>query len=261
MIINILINQLLLKMDTIEHNDIEINISTKLNETNDILTNNILTNNVLTNDISTNDISTNDISTNDISTNDVLTNDVLTNDISTNNVSTNKLIYFLSLIIFICLEISFTICDLYYAYNDKTCVNYELGAINLKDYLLVEGWFNVIFFNCILLMCCYLCFNMKNINIKYVENNTDNNVSTTNIDTNINANNNIFCISITITAIAYVLLTFFAIIWDIIGAIIFWYLTNKSKCDDGIYYYMFISLIIKLTSHLTICLNLKCKMV
>jgi hypothetical protein len=37
-------------------------------------------------------------------------------------------------------------CDLYYGYNDNTCVNQPIDklSINLKDYLIVYGWILIV---------------------------------------------------------------------------------------------------------------------
>lgn len=42
------------------------------------------------------------------------------------------------------------------------------------------------------------------------------------------------------------LVNLFLIIWNILGAIIFWGLMDTTNCSDTIYNYMFASLIIKL---------------
>ena len=46
--------------------------------------------------------------------------------------------------------------------------------------------------------------------------------------------------------IAYKLLSSFIPIWNIIGAMIFWNLMDTSDCTNRFYYYVYVSLIIKL---------------
>jgi hypothetical protein len=51
-----------------------------------------------------------------------------------------------------------TFCDLYYGYNDKSCVSEPAGklAINLKDYLLISGWINVILLTIVTFGLCFI---------------------------------------------------------------------------------------------------------
>jgi len=103
--------------------------------------------------------------------------------------------------------------DLYYGYNDNTCVNEKAGklSINLKDYLLVYGWVEICFIGIII-------FNLflNNLNcFKYF-----------NCLTN--------------------LIEIFIMIWNIIGSIIFWSLIDNNKCSKTVYNYVFITLILKL---------------
>ncbi len=142
-----------------------------------------------------------------------------------------KTIYFFILILFLCLNVPLIVTDLYYAYNDTSCVNQPAGqlSINLKDYLLVEGWIGVIVNGFILLILNYLF-------LKY-----DGLIDMT-------------CILV-ISSICHMILTFFDIIWNIIGALIFWNLIDTSKCDKGIYNYVFTTLIIKLIFNFMKLLN------
>jgi hypothetical protein len=114
-------------------------------------------------------------------------------------------------IIIFMLIMPFIVGDLYYAYTDNSCVNLEIKNfdITLKNYLEVDGIFCAIG----LFIALFIAFNNNN-------------------------NNNLLNIIIK-TA------TLFGIAWTIVGAIIFWKLIDNSKCNNGIYTYVFIQLIIK----------------
>ena len=118
-------------------------------------------------------------------------------------------------------------CDLYYGYIDNTCVSEPVDklAINLKDYLLVNGW---------ILMSL---LGLISILIFFMDINTFNNKTT---------NNGYFTGIIVFSGIISVLIGIFLTIWNIIGAIIFWNLMDTTNCSNGIYNYVFTSLIIKL---------------
>jgi len=113
-------------------------------------------------------------------------------------------------------------CDLYYGYTDKSCINepIEKFPIDLKDYLKISG-FIMMYLLCILSII--IC-----INNKYFSNNCC-----------------LICCS-TIYGILFVFIQLFIFVWNIIGAIIFWYLMNTVNCSNNIYNYVFASLIIKL---------------
>ena len=117
-------------------------------------------------------------------------------------------------------------CDLYYGYTDDTCVSEQAGklAINLKDYLLINGWINI---GILIVLTIGLCF--------------------TNIDSlDKIINNNCFVCCGGLTIIIFTIINIFSIMLNVFGAIIFWSLMDTSNCDRGIYNYVFTSLIIKL---------------
>jgi hypothetical protein len=115
-------------------------------------------------------------------------------------------------------------CDLYYGYNDNTCVNEPAGklSINLKDYLLISGWLSMSIITIITIGLYFMDF-------KPYGNNGD-------IYT---------CLLCGCTFLSFVISSF-VLIWDIIGAVIFWELMDDSKCSKDVYNYVFISLVIKL---------------
>lgn len=112
------------------------------------------------------------------------------------------------------------ICDMYYAYTDDTCVQEHVDglSINLKDYLLVCGWYGACSF---VILSIGFCF----CDLQSIINQKDKAYKVGNI-----------------------LGKIFLTIWNILGAVIFWKLMDTSDCSDSIYNYVFISLIIKLVS-------------
>lgn len=140
--------------------------------------------------------------------------------------SNNNCSRIIILLIFLIISFPITFCDLYYCYNDDTCVSEPLDKldINLQDYLFVYGWIQITF---ICLFCFCFCF----LGIH----NYDNIMKFTNI--------------------VYSILNIFLIIWNIMGAIIFWSLMDTTKCSNSIYGYVFISLIFKLACNFSLCLR------
>lgn len=112
------------------------------------------------------------------------------------------------------------ICDIYYAYNDNSCVNSHVDKINinLKQYLQVSG---------LSLGCFAFIF------IIYI----------------LSLNENLSHISLGLFVILFYFFIMFLFAWDIIGGVIFWGYMDNSLCSNGIYNYVFASLIIKYISH------------
>jgi hypothetical protein len=115
-----------------------------------------------------------------------------------------------------------TFCDLYYGYNDNSCVSEPAGklAINLKDYLLIGGWINASILIILTLGLCFINFDKTN-------------------DTYFAC-----CGGLSIFILSIV--NIFSIVWNVFGAIIFWSLMDTSDCGNSVYNYVFASLIIKL---------------
>lgn len=120
----------------------------------------------------------------------------------------------------ICFVLPFVIVDLYFAYNDKSCVNLYPNKlkISLSVYLQVNSYMMIMF------MIIQTLVIFKKINIyKYNE----------------------------IIQTIFILLIFvFRIIicgWNIIGAFIFWgYVAEKGNCSVIIYNYLFASFVIRI---------------
>jgi hypothetical protein len=120
----------------------------------------------------------------------------------------------------ICFVMPFVIIDLYFAYNDKTCVNIYPNKlkISLSIYLQVNSFMMIMF----MIIQTLLIF--KKIKIyKYNE----------------------------IIQIVFILIIFVSRIlicgWNIIGALIFWgYVAEKGDCSVIVYNYLFASFVIRI---------------
>ena len=145
--------------------------------------------------------------------------------LKTKNDNINNFVDFNKLIFGIIITFPIIICDLYYGYNDNTCVNERSNEliINLKDYLLVSGWVNV-FLNVIFILYFWLTKTIIFKKFKYLN----------------------------------LLIQIYSIIWTSIGCIIFWKLIDNNKCSKGVYNYVFITLIINLLAIFFNIINLFC---
>lgn len=118
----------------------------------------------------------------------------------------------------LCLPI--IICDVYFAYNDNTCVN-EYPAdidINLKQYLIISALTTFIMINSYMLITNY------SINDEYTQS---------------------VCFLFS-TCVFMSLLGLFVLVWNILGAFIFWgSIYGKGYCSKHLTTYLFVSLIIK----------------
>jgi hypothetical protein len=134
----------------------------------------------------------------------------------------------LILLLFIIIVFPIIICDMYYAYNDDSCVNeYPKNLnMNMKQYLLGCAYSSIII---MVMICIILCIASKeNIDIIHT------------------------CIFENCGCLSYIM-KMFTIIWHILGAIIFWgTLYPENLCNKSASTYFFISLIIKLISCSTI---------
>jgi hypothetical protein len=147
----------------------------------------------------------------------------LSNTDYNNNIKLQINIIKIASIIFIfIISIPFIICDLYFAYNDDSCVEVYPKYIifmNMKAYLLVSGYYTIG------LMCALIC-NLQFLSIE-------------------NKNSNV--ISMSILSVIINVSKVFLIIWNTIGAFIFWgTLYHVEKCKTIVYNYLFVSLVIKL---------------
>ena len=116
----------------------------------------------------------------------------------------------------------FIICDLVFGYNDDSCVNIypeNMNFMNMKIYLLVSGYLAIGAISCII------------INLYFA---ADDNVG-----------ENIILVAF-LSIVIHISQVFF-VIWNILGAVIFWGTLNKRNlCSKSINTYLFVSLIIKL---------------
>ena len=126
-------------------------------------------------------------------------------------------------ILFVAIVISpFIICDLLFGYTDDSCVDIypqNLNFINMKIYLLVSGYYVIGLLSIIAINWYFISDSNEGVKIVLVSG-----------------------LSI-ISHISKV----FLILWNIIGAIIFWGTLNKRNyCSKSTNTYLFVSLIIKL---------------
>ena len=147
----------------------------------------------------------------------------LSNEDYVNNVKLQINIIKIASIIFISIiAIPFIICDLYFAYNDTSCVDIYpkyIIFINMKAYLLVSGYYTIGFM-------FTLIFNLQFLSIE---------------------NKSSHVILMTILSVIINVSKVFLVIWNTIGAFIFWgTLYNVEKCKTIVYNYFFVSLVIKL---------------
>jgi hypothetical protein len=128
---------------------------------------------------------------------------------------------FIVVLIVIILVSPFIICDLVFGYTDDSCVDIypeNFNAMNMKIYLLVSGYFAISIITIIIANC-------------FISNG--------------NEGDNIVIIAF--LSIILHLSQVFLIIWNILGAVIFWGTLNKRNlCSKTVNNYLFLSLIIKL---------------
>jgi hypothetical protein len=143
-------------------------------------------------------------------------------EIESNNKIKTFILQFIG-ILFAALFVSpFIICDLVFGYNDDSCVNIypeNMSFMNMKIYLLVSGYLAIGAISCII------------INLYFA---ADDNVG-----------ENIILVAF-LSIVLHISQVFF-VIWNILGAVIFWGTLNKHNyCSKSINTYLFVSLIMKL---------------
>jgi hypothetical protein len=117
------------------------------------------------------------------------------------------------------------ICDLYFGLNDSSCVEESPPSlsISLQTYMLTSAFVGLSALTIIIISTCIISSN------------------------NSNTKNN--CI-VTISEIISTLFSVFHLIWNILGAIVFWGFAYKNNlCDKNVSTYLFITLIIKLIAN------------
>ena len=143
-------------------------------------------------------------------------------EIESDNKIKNLILQFIGILCVTLLVLPFIICDLVFGYKDDSCVDIypeNMGFMNMKIYLLVSGYLAIGLLSCII------------INLYFA---ADNNIS-----------ENIILFSF-LSIVIHISQVFF-IIWNILGAVIFWGTLNKyNNCSKSINSYLFVSLIMKL---------------
>lgn len=116
------------------------------------------------------------------------------------------------------------VADLYFGFSDRSCVNDEPKnlAISMKLYLLVSGFVGIgVMLGFITNICC------------------------------LSTNGDKYLINICCVSCIAVIASLFHLIWNIIGAIIFWgTIYGEENCDKNVSTYIFVSLIIKFVGNL-----------
>lgn len=150
--------------------------------------------------------------------NDIEANNIRLNDITYTNKNTSNIfcLKFTAIFFILVIGLPITFCDIYYAYNDHSCVNSYVDriSINLKDYLQVSGLLSA----CFLFVVIFCILTYKD-SLKEL----------------------MFGLGV----ILYFFINIFNLAWNIIGGVIFWGHMDNSLCSNNVFNYVFASLIIK----------------
>jgi hypothetical protein len=124
------------------------------------------------------------------------------------------------------------ITELYYAYTDESCVHQKAGKlhINLFTYLAVNG----------ILGCAGTI--LVSLNICFIDHHIY-----------------ITCFKTGCLNLILIVSSIFNILWTVIGSVIFWNLINNKECSEGIYNFIFITLIVRYLLIFICLINLKKK--
>ena len=132
-----------------------------------------------------------------------------------------RIVKFVSILFISIFASPFIICDLIFGYSDDSCVDTypeNLNLVNMKTYLLVNAYYTIGFLTILFINLCF-----------------------------ISENNDTAVILFSILSIMKNLSQVFLVVWNIIGAIIFWGTLNQRElCSKSTNTYLFVSLIIKL---------------
>ena len=126
--------------------------------------------------------------------------------------------------------------DLYYGFNDSSCVVNDTGKfiINLKEYLLVSGFIVIIY---LILLTLFIIYASSSSYFRLG---------------NIEAWNEILKI-----IILNHIINAFLLIWNILGGVLFWNIIDTNNCSENIYNYIFVTLILKFFINFLIILQIK----
>lgn len=153
-----------------------------------------------------------------------VTNDQTVENISDFELNARLVIFITNSCGFVCMlfsQIPLIITSLYYVVNDHSCV-YEpvkCMAVNLFIYFIVGIIVDILCLYLFILLICKLC------------------------------KNKVFTITRTLLEICW----WIGVAWTIVGSVMFWGCMDTSKCDKGIYTYVYAFLIIK---YVLICMTL-----
>ena len=128
----------------------------------------------------------------------------------------NQIAKYLTIATFITIYLPIIICNLYFAYTDKSCILYKIPkfALNIYDYLMGEAYIMFFTLSVIVLSVIYDPDEDSIWKLAY--------------------DSYIMCYKI------------FSLIWLVIGIIIFWFIIDNQQCNHSLYYYMFTFLTIKM---------------
>lgn len=142
---------------------------------------------------------------------------------------------FLILLMFIS---PFIICELYYAYNDTSCIYQKIEQLhmNLHDFLMISGYMGI------------SVSTIYGVIIYTQDNNTLNLLYKMFISNGGINTNNEKPINVYLAKLFYFVICFFGMFglsWLILGSLIFWKFMDTSKCSNSIYNYIYAELIIR----------------
>ena len=157
----------------------------------------------------------------DATTKSIIKNTRSSQELDADNETKIRIVKIVAMLFITIFASPFIICDLIFGYSDDICIDTypeNLNLVNMKTYLLVSSYYTIGFLTTIYINLCFIS-----------ENN----------DTNV--------ILFSFLSIVKNLSQVFLVIWNIIGAIIFWGTLNQRElCSKNINTYLFVSLIIKL---------------
>jgi hypothetical protein len=157
----------------------------------------------------------------DATTKSIIKNTRSSQELDADNETKIRIVKIVAMLFITIFASPFIICDLIFGYSDDICIDTypeNLNLVNMKTYLLVSSYYTIGFLTTIYINLCFIS-----------ENN----------DTNV--------ILFSFLSIVKKLSQVFLVIWNIIGAIVFWGTLEQGElCSKNINTYLFVSLIIKL---------------
>ena len=143
-------------------------------------------------------------------------NDLFENEQESSNKTGIYCLKFIGVFLILLFTLPIIFADLYYAYNDNSCVSSHVDRlnVNLKEYLQVSGFLNMgaIF----LVVLALLLYNDKTKGFL-----------------------------LTFGTMLLIFIGVFNTVWNIIGGVIFWKYMDNTLCSNAVFNYVFTSLIIK----------------